>query len=204
MRDEMGDGMSSQETAARILAAARRCLLSDGYASMTTRMVAEAAEVPLSQIHYHFGSKDEMILSLLAAENDQLLERQAEMFGRDLPFSERWDIACDYLDKDLESGYVRVLHEMMAAGWSSGRIGKEVTEMLRGWSAVLTQLARDASHAGLAMGHLAPEEISALTSATFLGAESMILLGLEDETIPLRNALRGIGLAMKDLEEGAA
>jgi AcrR family transcriptional regulator len=196
--------MSSQETAARILTAARGCLLSDGYASMTTRMVAEAAEVPLSQIHYHFGSKDEMILSLLAAENDQLLERQAEMFGRDLPFSERWDIACDYLDKDLESGYVRVLHEMMAAGWSSDRIGKEVTEMLRGWSAVLTQLARDASHAGLAMGHLTPEEMSALTSATFLGAESMILLGLEDETIPLRNALRGIGLAMKDLEEGAA
>jgi AcrR family transcriptional regulator len=195
--------MSSQETAARILAAARSRLLSDGYASMTTRMVAEAAEVPLSQIHYHFGSKDEMILSLLAAENDRLLERQAEMFGRDLPFSERWDIACDYLDKDLESGYVRVLHEMMAAGWSSDRIGKEVTEMLRGWSAVLTQLARDASHAGLAMGHLTPEEISALTSAAFLGAESMILLGLEDETIPLRKALRGIGQAIKDLEEAA-
>ena len=67
--------MSSQETAAWILTAARDCLLSDGYASMTTRMVAEAAEVPLSQIHYHFGSKDEMILSLLAAENDRLLER---------------------------------------------------------------------------------------------------------------------------------
>ena len=195
--------MSSHETAAQILEAARSCLLSDGYASMTTRLVAETAGVPLSQIHYHFGSKDEMILRLLAVENDQLLERQAEMFGRDLPLSKRWDIACDYLDEDLESGYVRVLHEMMAAGWSSDRIGKEVAEMLRGWSVVLNQLARDASASGLVPGHLAADEMAALTSAVFLGAESMILLGLEDDAIPLRKALRGIGKIIKELEDGA-
>lgn len=195
--------MSSQETAAQILDAARSRLLSVGYASMTTRMVAETAGVPLSQIHYHFGSKDEMILQLLVAENDRLLERQAEMFGRDLPLSKRWDIACDYLDEDLESGYVRVLHEMMAAGWSSDRIGKEVAEMLRGWSAVLKQLASEASTSGLGMGHLAAEEMAALTSAVFLGAESMILLGLEDDAIPLRKALRGIGRTIKHVEKSA-
>lgn len=196
--------MSSQETVAQLLAAARSCLLSVGYASMTTRMVAETAGVPLSQIHYHFGSKDEMILQLLASENDQLLDRQAEMFGRDVPLSRRWDIACDYLDEDLESGYVRVLHEMMAAGWSSDRIGKEVAEMLRGWSAVLKQLASEASASGLGMGHLAAEEMAALTSAVFLGAESMILLGLEDEAIPLRKALRGIGKTIRHIEESGA
>jgi AcrR family transcriptional regulator len=196
--------MSSEETAAQILGAARTSLLSDGYASMTTRMVADTAGVPLSQIHYHFGSKDEMILQLLATENDRLLERQAEMFGRDLPLSRRWDIACDYLDEDLESGYVRVLHEMMAAGWSSDRIGKEVAEMLRGWSAVLRQLANEASASGVGIGHLAAEEMAALTSAVFLGAESMILLGLEDESIPLRKALRGIGKTIRRMEESAA
>jgi AcrR family transcriptional regulator len=194
--------MSGQETATQILDAARVCLLSDGYAAMTTRTVAETAGVPLSQIHYHFGSKDEMILQLLRAENDQLLERQAEMFGRDLPFWKRWDIACDYLDEDLESGYVRVLHEMMAAGWSSDRIGKEVIVMLRGWSEVLNGLTAEAASSGVAMGSFTPEEIASLASAAFLGAESMILLGLEDEAIPLRNALRRIGQLIKELEDG--
>lgn len=196
--------MSGQETAAQILDAARVCLLSDGYAAMTTRMVAETAGVPLSQIHYHFGSKDKMILQLLRAENDQLLERQTQMFGRDVPFWKRWDIACDYLDEDLESGYVRVLHEMMAAGWSSDRIGKEVVVMLRGWSAVLTELTTEAAASGVAMGGFKPEEIASLASAAFLGAESMILLGLEDDAIPLRRALRGIGKMIKELEEGAS
>ncbi len=194
--------MSIQDTPDRILAAARSCLLADGYAALTTRSVADAAGVPLSQIHYHFGSKDEMILGLLRAENDRLLERQAEMFGRDLPVWKRWNIACDYLDEDLDSGYVRVLHEMMAAGWSSDIIGKEIISMLRGWNDVLTGLATDAQEAGLDFGAFRVGDIVALTSSAFLGSESMILLGLEDEGIPLRRALRHVGTVIKGLEEG--
>ena len=194
--------MTSEETANRIREAARSCLLADGYSALTTRSVAESAGVPLSQIHYHFGSKDEMILALLRAENDKLLERQAEMFGRDLPLWKRWDIACDYLDEDLASGYVRVLQEMMAAGWSSDVIGKEVAGMLRGWNEVLTGLVDEAYEAGLAFGGLRVQDVVLLTSCAFLGAESMILLGLDDEEMPLRRALRRVGGMIKGVEEG--
>lgn len=194
--------MTSEETANRILEAARSCLLADGYSALTTRSVAESAGVPLSQIHYHFGSKDEMILELLRAENDKLLERQAEMFGQDLPLWKRWDIACDYLDEDLASGYVRVLQEMMAAGWSSDVIGKEVAGMLRGWNEVLTGLVDEAYEAGLAFGGLRVQDVVLLTSCAFLGAESMILLGLDDEEMPLRRALRRVGGMIKGVEEG--
>ncbi|MCZ6738117.1 MAG: TetR family transcriptional regulator, partial [Actinobacteria bacterium] len=50
--------MTEKDTRAEILDAARRCLLADGYAALSTRKVAEDAGVPLSQIHYHFGSKE--------------------------------------------------------------------------------------------------------------------------------------------------
>ena len=43
------------DTRMRIIDAARIRLLADGYAGMSTRKVAEEAEVPLSQLHYHFG-----------------------------------------------------------------------------------------------------------------------------------------------------
>lgn len=145
-----------------------------------------------------------MILQLLRAENDKLLQRQVEMFERDLPLWKRWDIACDYLDEDLASGYVRVLHEMMAAGWSSDVIGKEVTGMLRGWNEVLTRLADEAYEAGLDFGGLRVKDVVALAQCAFLGAESMILLGLEDQGTPLRQALRRVGTLIKGLEEGTA
>lgn len=185
----------------KILAAARTRLLADGYAALSTRKVAEEAGVPLSQIHYHFGSKNELILDMLRAENETLLKRQTEMFARDLPLSQRWDIACDYLDEDLETGYVRVLHEMMAVGWSSALVGKEVSTMILGWNAVLTELAMSAEAKGLDLGPFTAAEIAALTGAAFLGAESLILLGLESDHMPLRKALRRIGQMIKNIEK---
>jgi hypothetical protein len=61
-------------------------------------------------------SKEHLILPMLREEDDALVGRQADMFKLDLPLSERWNLACDYLDDDLDSSYVRVLKEMIAAG----------------------------------------------------------------------------------------
>ena len=112
---------------------ARACLLADGYANLSTRRVAEAAGVPLSQIHYHFGSKRQLILAVLDAENERLLERQREMFDAPEPLWVRWERACDFLDTDIESGYVRILQEMIAAGWSDPEVAAAVREMVGGW-----------------------------------------------------------------------
>ena len=100
------------ETGAALLEAARQVLRQTGYAGLSTRGVAEAAGVPLSQIHYHFGSKEGMILALFEYLNAQLIDRQNAMFGDEsLTLSQQWDRACDYLDDDIASGYVRILHE---------------------------------------------------------------------------------------------
>ena len=56
---------TESETATAILEAARIRLLADGYAGLSTRKVAQEAGVPLSQVHYHFGSKGAMVLALL-------------------------------------------------------------------------------------------------------------------------------------------
>ncbi|MDF2746576.1 MAG: hypothetical protein K0S98_860 [Propionibacteriaceae bacterium] len=62
-----------------ILDAARSRLLADGYAGLSTRKVAEEAGVSVSQLHYHFGSKQGLILALLEEENQRRLERQTRM-----------------------------------------------------------------------------------------------------------------------------
>lgn len=191
----------SRETATRILQAARERLLAEGYAALTTRSVAEVAGVPLSQIHYHFGSKEELILSLLRSENDRVLERQTEMFARELPMWKRWNQACDYFDEDLDSGYVRVLMEMTAAGWSSEAIQKEVKSIYEAWGSLLTEVAEEAADKGLYFAGMNPVDISALVSAAFIGAEALILTGLEGDTAPFRQALRRVTELIREAEE---
>lgn len=193
-------GRASAETRARILDSARACLLADGYGALSTRRVAEAADVPLSQIHYYFGSRQELILAVLAAENDRLLARQAAMYGGTEPLWRQWEQACDYLETDLESGYVRVLQEMIAAGWSDPALAASVREQLGGWFRLLTDVARREEQRVGSLGPFTPEEVGALMGLPFLGAEAAILLGFSEADVPTRAALRKIGVLLRTLD----
>jgi AcrR family transcriptional regulator len=191
---------ASADTHARILDAARACLLADGYAAFSTRRVADAADVPLSQIHYHFGSRQELILAVLAAQNDRLLARQASMFAGEEPLWRRWERACDFLDEDLESGYVRILQELIAAGWSDPTLAASVRTQLGGWFRLLADVARLERDRFGDLGPFTPDEVAALMSLPFLGAEATILLGFPESEVPTRAALRKVGLVLRSLD----
>lgn len=191
-----------QKAAQSILDATRQCMLDGGYAGLSTRHVAEAAGVPLSQIHYYFGSKRDMIIAVLARETSRLLDRQAAMFAAPEPLSVRWDRACEFLEIDLESGYVRILQEMIAAGWSDPIIAAAVRDVMRGWFEVLSDVARREAANGLDLGPLTPEEVGALMGLPFMGAEAAILLGIPEHDVPMRSALRKVGDILRGLERG--
>jgi AcrR family transcriptional regulator len=194
---------ATADTRTAILAAARGRLLADGYANLSTRAVAEAAGVPLSQIHYHFGSKRQLILAVLEAENVRLLERQREMFDTPQPLWVRWERACDFLDVDIESGYVRILQEMIAAGWSDTEVAAAVRGMIGGWYGLLADVARREHERGAEFGEFTPDEIASLMATPFLGAEELILLGVTEAQLPMRSALRKVGKLLQRLDDGA-
>jgi AcrR family transcriptional regulator len=191
------------ETRGRILAAAKEALLDIGFAQLSTRKIAEVAGVPLSQIHYHFGSKQNLMLEVLAEENRKLLERQTLMYQSDMPLWKQWEQACDFLEDDLRSGYVRVLHEMVAAGWSDQEIAVAVRDNLRGWFDLLNTVAESAEESLGGLGPFTARETAALVGLPFLGAETAILLGIGESVIPARAALRKVGAVIRALEEGA-
>jgi AcrR family transcriptional regulator len=195
---------ATAETRSAILAAARERLLADGYANLSTRAVAEAAEVPLSQIHYHFGSKLQLILAVLAAENERLLDRQRAMFGTPEPLWVRWELACDFLETDVASGYVRILQEMIAAGWSDVEVAASVRDMVGGWYRLLAEVARREEEQGADLFGFTPDEVAALMATPFLGAEQMILLGVTEQTLPVKSALRKIGAILRHIAEPAS
>jgi AcrR family transcriptional regulator len=192
---------ATAETRAAILAAARECLLADGYANLSTRHVAESAEVPLSQIHYHFGSKLQLILAVLAAENERLLERQRSVFDAPEPLWVRWDRACDNLEADVASGYVRILQEMIAAGWSDAQVAASVRDILGGWYLLLADVTRREEERGTNLAGFTADEVAALMGTPFLGAEELILLGMPESTIPIRSALRKVGVLLRQAAE---
>lgn len=202
--EEAAITVRSEATRARILDAARIELLASGFADLSTRGIAERAGVPLSQIHYHFGSKKLLVLALLDRENAQRLERQTVMYGADVALSVQWDQACDHLEDDLASGYVRVLQEMVAAGWSDGEVANAVCDYLRGWHELLTGVAEEFGRTHDALGPFSGEEAATFVGMAFLGAEAAILLGLDEDQYPSRAALRRVGDLIRIAEAHAA
>ena len=191
----------SEATRANILDAARERLLADGFAGLSTRKVAESAGVPLSQLHYHFGSKQQLILELLEEEDRRRLARQRQMYAQDAPLWVRYEQACDFLEDDMDSGYVGVLQEMIAVGWSNPVVGAKVREILSGWVELLIDVAREAEARHGALGPFTAEEVGALIGQMFIGGEAMLLLGFERQEWPVRAALRRIGVVIRHYEE---
>jgi AcrR family transcriptional regulator len=192
------------ETKTGLLEAAKSVLLAEGYGGLTTRNVAAQAGAPMSQIQYHFKSKDGMVLALFEYLNEQLLERQNSMFEDDsLSLPEKWALACDYLDDDLASGYVRVLNELWAVGWSNPEIGLAVRDGVVEWQKLLADLAQEAEQAYGSLGPFTAKEVASLVGCAFIGAEAFVLLGLEDIGMPVRKALRRFGDFMRILDAQA-
>lgn len=189
------------DTRQTILGAARERLLRDGYAGLSTRKVAQQAGVPLSQVHYHFGSKGGMVLELLELENQRRLARQADMYAEHLPLWQRYEQACDFLESDLESGYVRVLQEMIAAGWSTPELAEAARRILRGWYDLLTEVATEAAQRFGGLGPFQPAELATLIGNAFIGAEALLLLGFERNELPIRTSLRRVAELIRALEE---
>lgn len=190
-----------QSTRNVILAAAKEALIESGYSALSTRNIAQKANVPLSQIHYHFGAKQNLVLEVLEEENRRLLERQSRLYASDMPLWKQWEQACDFLEDDLASGYVRVLHELTAAGWGEDDIASAVRSNLRAWMDLLTDTARRAANQLGGLGPFTADEVAVLVASPFLGVEALILLGFEEAELPMRTALRKVGEVLRDLDQ---
>ena len=93
---------------------------------------------------------------------------------------------------------------MIAAGWSNKEVGDTIRELLGGWYSLLAQVAREAEQRYGPLGPFTAEEVGTLVGAAFLGAETLLLSGFDRELLPVRSALRRLGLVIRQLEQGHA
>ena len=193
-----------ETTRRQIIEAARDVLRERGYGAMTTRAVAEQADVQLSLVHYHFGAKRQLLAAVLELENEELLERQRALYAGREPLAEKWLTACAYLREDLRSGYVRILWELWAAGLADEELAQRWRESMAGWRRLLENVVeRWAAEAGVDLP-IPPRAIATLVQNAFQGAEVEILAGVSEEEAPHYDALEAVAQLIARLEASHA
>ena len=138
---DVSDRLATEE---RFLDAAERLLISDGYATISTRRLAEEAGVNHGLVHYYFGSMEQLFVRVLERFTEQLIARQREMYAADIPFIEKWRRAMAYLDEDRVSGYQKIWFELQALAWNRPDLRERLIRVRHQWAEVLTEACQRA------------------------------------------------------------
>jgi AcrR family transcriptional regulator len=190
----------SAATREDILTAARKVLNRDGSGRLSTHSVAAEASVNQSLIHYHFRTREGLLLAILEQMNAELLDRQRSLYSReDMSIAEKWQQAVDFYRVDLASGYVRTLLELAAHGYSNPAVAAQVRALFKGWRVLLTEVATQAL-AALKVDAVDADEVVAMVAAYWWGMETQHLLGVPEQEGHLWATTEKIGLLLGELE----
>jgi AcrR family transcriptional regulator len=195
-----GRAIRGQATRDRIVDAAREILVENGHGGTSTRAVAERAGVRLSLVHYHFGGKQGLLVEVLQRENDQLLERQRELYASPGPLAEKWRIASDLLDEDVRSGYVRVLWELWAAGLADAELAAGWRSAMAGWRELITSVFTEWGDELDLELPVRPRALATLVANLFQGIEIELLAGVSEAEAPHREVLDAFGAMIERAE----
>ena len=183
-----------------ILQAARRRLCDGGYAQLNVRDIARDAGVNHALISYHFQGKQQLVLAVLDEANTQLLERQTRMYAEPVSVSRKWQRACEFYEQDLQSGFVRLMMELMAASFTDEALRREFVPRLLAWSQVVDAAVGDTiKRYGLEL----PVPQSAITAwivSFWMGMEASMTLGITEKQGHFRAALKGMADLLRLVE----
>jgi AcrR family transcriptional regulator len=122
---------AASEPEQRFLDAAERLLVEIGYASISTRRLAEEAGANHGLIHYYFGSMEELFLRVLERFTNRLITRQRAMYASEAPFLEKWRAAMQYLDEDRP--YQKIWWELQAMAWNRPELRQRIAGVHAAW-----------------------------------------------------------------------
>ena len=141
------------------------------------------------------------MLEVLERENERLLERQRKLYAAPGPLAEKWRTACDFLDEDIRSGYVRVLWELWAAGLADETLAAGWRSAMGGWRRLLESVFADMGRRPRdRAAALRPRALATLVANVFQGIEIELLAGVPPEEAPHREVLDALGALIERAE----
>ena len=140
---------------------------------------------------------------MLERQNRLLLERQRRLYAEPGPLSDKWRTACRFLDEDVQSGYVRVLWELWAAGLADPELAARGRAATAGWRELLKSVFADWAADLQLEPPVSPRILASLVANIFQGIEVELLAGVSEHEAPHREALDQLGALIERAETRA-
>jgi len=158
-------GAETSGTRARLLEAAERIMLDEGYASVTSRRVAARAGLKPQLVHYYFRTMDDLFLALFRRRAEQGLERMSRALASSQPLWALWELSCDPRGTALTMEFAALAnHRKEIRAEIAGSAERYRAEQARGLERVLDRYG------------MADEEITPLVCSVLMTSVSQVLV----------------------------
>jgi len=107
-------GSPDAKNRAVLIDAAERLMLEHGYAAVTSRRVAEKAELKPQLVHYYFRGMDELFMAMFRRRAEAGLEVQARALKSPQPLWALWRFGTDPADAALWSEFIALANHRKA------------------------------------------------------------------------------------------
>ena len=150
------------------------------------------------------GGKQPLVLAVLDEANARLLERQAGMYTKPTRASDKWQQACDFYQEDLDSGFVKLLMELMAGSFHDEALRREFTPRLLAWQKLIEGAVDEFIGTNELKLKVSARAISAWITWFWTGMEASMVLGIPEHEGHQQEALKALALLLRQAEASKA
>ena len=111
-RERVGSDHDREETAGRILQAARRLFMAHGYRAVSTRQVAEAVGLTQPALYHHYATKEELYTAVALDEVARLRSGLERIARRAASVRERLHGAALFMLTTVDYDFPQMYHDM--------------------------------------------------------------------------------------------
>ncbi len=160
----------------RIIDATLATLKDKGFAGTSTRAIAAAGGFKSGLIFYYFPTLNDLLIAAVESASVARLERYGEEVAAAASLGELLALLERIYADDRESGFVRVVSEMVAGSVANPDLGPRMVELVEPWIvAAQTAAERVLEPSGLG-GVVSPRQLAFAAVTFYLGANLLTQL----------------------------
>lgn len=164
------------DTRDALVAAAIDVLRESGFASASSRRIAQRAGCNQALVFYHFGSVTDLLVAALEEVSAQRMAAYRLLLDRTGTLTQLIDSAREVFEADLDAGHVTVLTEMISGAQSVPELGPRVAACLAPWRDFAREAVRDVLATSPVARLVPAEEAAHVVVAGILGLEMLASL----------------------------
>ncbi len=170
-------------TRAKLIDAVVETLRTEGFTGTSARTIAARAGVNAGLIFYYFRSLDELLMAALEESSEARLARFRSAADQVRSPRELLELLRRIYQEDLESGYIRVVSEMVSGSVARPEMGRRVMGLMEPWIAMAEQAIEQVLADSPVRDLVSARELAFAGVTFYLGANLVVHLGADPEAV---------------------